>query len=116
MGEVASQSFRFRNYETERRRAAMQNSLPHPIWNADDSACRLTHPEPMADAATRPAAERNRSAPPAFAAVDLGTNNCRLLVGAPAGDGFRVLDSFSRVVRLGEGLHHTGRLSPTAMD
>lgn len=53
---------------------------------------------------------------PAFAALDLGTNNCRLLVGAPVQDGFRVLDSFSRVVRLGEGLHHTGRLSPVAMD
>jgi exopolyphosphatase/guanosine-5'-triphosphate,3'-diphosphate pyrophosphatase len=52
----------------------------------------------------------------AFAALDLGTNNCRLLVGAPAGDGFRVLDSFSRLVRLGEGLEHTGRLSPVAMD
>ena len=52
----------------------------------------------------------------AFAAIDLGTNNCRLLVGAPAGDGFRVVDSFSRIVRLGEGLHHTGRLSPDAMD
>jgi exopolyphosphatase / guanosine-5'-triphosphate,3'-diphosphate pyrophosphatase len=52
----------------------------------------------------------------AFAALDLGTNNCRLLVGAPSGDGFRVLDSFSRIVRLGEGLHHTGRLSPVAMD
>ena len=53
---------------------------------------------------------------PAFAALDLGTNNCRLLVGAPLGDGFRVLDSFSRIVRLGEGLHHTGTLSPLAMD
>jgi exopolyphosphatase/guanosine-5'-triphosphate,3'-diphosphate pyrophosphatase len=53
---------------------------------------------------------------PAFAALDLGTNNCRMLVGAPCGDGFRVLDSFSRIVRLGEGLHHTGRLSPIAMD
>jgi len=52
----------------------------------------------------------------AFAALDLGTNNCRLLVGAPSGDGFRVIDSFSRIVRLGEGLHHTGRLSPDAMD
>ncbi len=52
----------------------------------------------------------------AFAALDLGTNNCRLLVGAPAGDGFRVIDSFSRIVRLGEGLHHTGRLSQDAMD
>jgi exopolyphosphatase/guanosine-5'-triphosphate,3'-diphosphate pyrophosphatase len=70
----------------------------------------------MADYASRHAAERNRSLPPAFAALDLGTNNCRLLVGAPAGDGFRVLDSFSRVVRLGEGLHHTGLLSQIAMD
>ena len=51
-----------------------------------------------------------------FAAIDLGTNNCRLLVGAPAGDGFRVLDSFSRIVRLGEGLQGTGRLSPPAME
>jgi exopolyphosphatase/guanosine-5'-triphosphate,3'-diphosphate pyrophosphatase len=52
----------------------------------------------------------------AFAALDLGTNNCRLLVGAPATDGFRVLDSFSRIVRLGEGLHHSGELSDDAMD
>ena len=52
----------------------------------------------------------------AFGALDLGTNNCRLLIGAPAGDGFRVLDSFSRIVRLGEGLHDTGRLSPVAME
>ena len=57
-----------------------------------------------------------RLGPPAFAALDLGTNNCRLLVGVPSGDGFRVLDSFSRIVRLGEGLHHTGRLSPLAME
>ncbi len=53
---------------------------------------------------------------PAFAALDLGTNNCRMLVGTPAGDGFRVLDSFSRIVRLGEGLHSTGRLSDAAME
>jgi exopolyphosphatase/guanosine-5'-triphosphate,3'-diphosphate pyrophosphatase len=39
-----------------------------------------------------------------------------MLVGAPTADGFRVLDSFSRGVRLGEGLHHTGRLCPSAMD
>ncbi|MBN8889102.1 MAG: exopolyphosphatase [Rhodospirillales bacterium 70-18] len=67
------------------------------------------------DAATS-GSEKARTAPPAFAAVDLGTNNCRLLVGAPAGEGFRVLDSFSRIVRLGEGLQHSGQLSPTAMD
>ena len=52
----------------------------------------------------------------AFAALDLGTNNCRMLVAAPAGEGFRVLDSYSRIVRLGEGLHYTGRLSQSAMD
>jgi exopolyphosphatase/guanosine-5'-triphosphate,3'-diphosphate pyrophosphatase len=60
--------------------------------------------------------EKARSAPPAFAALDLGTNNCRLLVGAPVGDGFRVLDSFSRAVRLGEGLHHNNMLGEAAMD
>jgi len=53
---------------------------------------------------------------PVFAAIDLGTNNCRLLVATPAGSGFRVLDSYSRPVRLGEGLLRTGELSAAAMD
>ena len=57
-----------------------------------------------------------RYAGPLFAAVDLGTNNCRLLVGTPANDGFRVTDSFSRVVRLGENLQQSGALSINAMD
>jgi len=53
---------------------------------------------------------------PAYAALDLGTNNCRLLVATPSEDGgFRVVDAFSRIVRLGEGLGRTGRLSPEAM-
>ncbi len=56
-----------------------------------------------------------RVPPPAFAAIDLGTNSCRMLIGVPSGGGFRVLDSFSRVVRLGEGLYQTGILSDTAM-
>jgi exopolyphosphatase/guanosine-5'-triphosphate,3'-diphosphate pyrophosphatase len=60
-------------------------------------------------------ADRERRGP-AFAALDLGTNNCRLLIGAPSGSGFRVLDSFSRIVRLGEGLHSTGCLDVLAMD
>lgn len=51
----------------------------------------------------------------AFAALDLGTNNCRLLVAEPAEDGYRVIDAFSRVVRLGEGLERTGVLSREAM-
>jgi exopolyphosphatase / guanosine-5'-triphosphate,3'-diphosphate pyrophosphatase len=57
-----------------------------------------------------------RSRPPLFAALDLGTNNCRMLIAAPDGErGVRVVDGFSRIVRLGEGLSHTGRLSDTAM-
>src|SRR6266536_3621353 len=62
------------------------------------------------------APEVRRFSGPVFAALDLGTNNCRMLVAAPTGDGFRVLDSFSRIVRLGEGLHQTGLLSPVAME
>lgn len=50
-----------------------------------------------------------------YAALDLGTNNCRLLVARPARDGFQVVDAFSRIVRLGEGLADSGRLSAPAM-
>jgi exopolyphosphatase/guanosine-5'-triphosphate,3'-diphosphate pyrophosphatase len=49
-----------------------------------------------------------------YAALDLGTNNCRLLIAEPEGDGFRVVDSFSRIVRLGEGLEASGRLGEAA--
>jgi exopolyphosphatase / guanosine-5'-triphosphate,3'-diphosphate pyrophosphatase len=52
---------------------------------------------------------------PQYAALDLGTNNCRLLVARPAGAGFRVVDAFSRIVRLGEGLAASGVLSEDAM-
>lgn len=51
-----------------------------------------------------------------LAAIDLGTNNCRLLIARPQGDGFRVIDAYSRIVRLGEGLSKTGMLSDAAMD
>lgn len=50
-----------------------------------------------------------------FAAIDLGTNSCRLLVVQSAPSGFDVIDAFSRIVRLGEGLSRSGRLSQTAM-
>ena len=65
------------------------------------------------------AAPGNRSVPfhrQAFAAIDLGTNNCRLLIARPSGDHFVVIDAFSRVVRLGEGLAQSGQLSEAAMD
>jgi exopolyphosphatase/guanosine-5'-triphosphate,3'-diphosphate pyrophosphatase len=50
-----------------------------------------------------------------YAALDLGTNNCRLLVAKPSPDGFRVIDSLSRIIRLGEGVSLTGRISDPAI-
>jgi exopolyphosphatase / guanosine-5'-triphosphate,3'-diphosphate pyrophosphatase len=52
----------------------------------------------------------------AYAALDLGTNNCRMLIAKPDGDQFFIIDAFSRIVRLGEGLGASGRLSDAAMD
>jgi exopolyphosphatase / guanosine-5'-triphosphate,3'-diphosphate pyrophosphatase len=51
-----------------------------------------------------------------YAALDLGTNNCRLLIARPSASGFAVVDAFSRIVRLGEGLATTGRLSDAAIE
>ncbi len=52
---------------------------------------------------------------PVYGALDLGTNNCRLLVACPSAEGFRVIDAFSRIVRLGEGASASGKLSEPAM-
>jgi exopolyphosphatase/guanosine-5'-triphosphate,3'-diphosphate pyrophosphatase len=57
-----------------------------------------------------------RSQPSIIAALDLGTNNCRLLVARPQPDGFTVIDGYSRVVRLGEGMAFSGSMSVAAMD
>jgi exopolyphosphatase/guanosine-5'-triphosphate,3'-diphosphate pyrophosphatase len=56
------------------------------------------------------------AAPNVYAALDLGTNNCRLLVARPSSQSFKVVDAFSRIVRLGEGLFHSGCLSEEAME
>ena len=81
--------------------------LPVQAPAALDSATRCNNVRPD---------QSRRTFGPAFAALDLGTNNCRMLIGTPSGDGFRVLDSFSRIVRLGEGLHSTGALNEAAME
>ena len=52
---------------------------------------------------------------PTYAALDLGTNNCRLLVARATRDSFRVVDAFSRIIRLGEGVSTSGRLSEAAI-
>ena len=51
-----------------------------------------------------------------FAALDLGTNNCRLLIARPAANGFRIVEAYSNIVRLGEGLSQTGRLADHVAD
>ena len=58
---------------------------------------------------------REAAAAPVFAALDLGTNNCRLLVARAANGSFQVIDAFSRIVRLGERLTLTGELGGDAM-
>jgi len=69
----------------------------------------------------RYARPRDDFAPPdtharTYAALDLGTNNCRLLVARPTDTSFRVVDAFSRIIRLGEGVSQTGRLSEPAIE
>lgn len=65
---------------------------------------------------TKTPGKSGRSLAPAFSAIDLGTNNCRLLVAVPQKAGFRVIDAYSQIVRLGEGVSLTGKLSEHAMD
>lgn len=74
-------------------------------------------PRPPRDGGRRAHSPSHHPAPRScYAALDLGTNNCRLLIARPADEGFVVVDAFSRIVRLGEGLAATGRLSEAAMD
>ena len=87
------------------------------------TAARDTEGSPQPDAAqpggNRPAIDHGRphrhQHGPFYAALDLGTNNCRLLVATPRARGFRVVDAFSRIVRLGEGVGANGRLAEAAM-
>lgn len=68
---------------------------------------------PRASSKSSQSARRGRSL--VYAALDLGTNNCRLLIARPHEGGFRVMDGFTRIVRLGEGISQTGRLSEPAI-
>ena len=72
-------------------------------------------PQPDHAASARPY-DRRRVPRHTYGALDLGTNNCRLLIARPAEEGFVVVDAFSRVVRLGEGLASSGRISDAAID
>ena len=92
--------------------------MPAPMEFAPpDAAAQQQRPARTGGAPTRaggaPTLHRRQRA---YGALDLGTNNCRLLIARPSGRDFTVIDAFSRVVKLGEGLATSGRLSNTAMD
>ena len=113
-GKVATGSVADFRYKPSPRPAA-----PRPVsrsGEADDPArgngfapVRAAHSPAFP---SRPHGKRRQ----AYAALDLGTNNCRLLIARPSGEHFTVIDAFSRVVKLGEGLAMSGRLSDEAMD
>ncbi|HUP66598.1 MAG TPA: Ppx/GppA phosphatase family protein [Sphingomicrobium sp.] len=82
---------------------------------ANAPALQQEHAEQGGPSEPTPSARRE-SHRHTYGAIDLGTNNCRLLIARPNETGFTVIDAFSRIVRLGEGLSHTGALSQEAMD
>jgi exopolyphosphatase/guanosine-5'-triphosphate,3'-diphosphate pyrophosphatase len=88
--------------------------MANSIANAPSQSLRHDPPRP-GPASQRPP-DRRFPSRHTYGAVDLGTNNCRLLIARPIDGGFTVVDAFSRIVRLGEGLSRTGALSQEAMD
>ncbi|MBD2840760.1 Ppx/GppA phosphatase family protein [Erythrobacter rubeus] len=97
-GKVADFRYKRPSQHDEAHRGGKSNGRAH------GPSPRTTHPKRV----HRPGE--------AYAALDLGTNNCRLLIARPSGRDFTVIDAFSRVVKLGEDLAKTGRLSDEAMD
>lgn len=103
------------------RRPTRKPDRKRPFTGKSPGPARTPAAPPAAAASPATVAPREftpRSSGPrhAYAAIDLGTNNCRLLIARPDDENFVVIDAFSRVVRLGEGLAQTGRLSTAAMD
>lgn len=114
------------NLHQKKKRKRRRGRKVFARGGADAVAAADVQPSPKPAAAPRTdgngfAAPRRETTvaddrPHAYAALDLGTNNCRLLVAIPTRPGqFRVIDAFSRIVRLGEGLSGSGRLGDQAM-
>ncbi len=100
------------------RRRPSQPDTPQRGADKDGGACAGVAMSGSATPAdkTQPPHRARSQRRQAYAALDLGTNNCRLLIARPSGEDFTVIDAFSRVVKLGEGLAKSGRLSDRAMD
>jgi exopolyphosphatase/guanosine-5'-triphosphate,3'-diphosphate pyrophosphatase len=79
------------------------------------SSARVEGHQVTAEVKTDLGAAARAPVPSVYGALDLGTNNCRLLIAKPSRRGFLVIDAFSRIIRLGEGVLNSGRLSESAM-
>jgi exopolyphosphatase/guanosine-5'-triphosphate,3'-diphosphate pyrophosphatase len=104
---------------------------PDASSTADETALQVAEGIPVPQRESAANGQSQQTAPPprpealaraepgardgVYGALDLGTNNCRLLLAKPSRRGFRVIDAFSRIIRLGEGVSQTGRLSEAAM-
>ncbi|HXF54962.1 MAG TPA: Ppx/GppA phosphatase family protein [Hyphomicrobiaceae bacterium] len=102
----------------------VDGAIGEPRGHAAKAALNLAGPTPSARPAegplryaAQPIAARQSGGErfALYAALDLGTNNCRLLIARPTRRGFHVVDAFSRIIRLGEGVMTTGMLSEAAM-
>lgn len=100
----------------ERRKARKSRSGKSAAKASQLSEAGGRPKEPAAQPRSNFQSNPSRFSRQSYAALDLGTNNCRLLIARPSGEHFTVIDAFSRVVRLGEGIAQTGRLNDSAMD
>ncbi|WP_371708791.1 exopolyphosphatase [Labrenzia sp. PHM005] len=121
----------------EKNAAAAENKRPHTGGTQSAATPKAIDPPIQLDRADQPSQTVRRARPqngdrprnglrrralpstgnsPLYAALDLGTNNCRLLIARPEERGFRVIDAYSRIVRLGEGVGAHRNLGEAAMD
>ncbi|MBB5700878.1 exopolyphosphatase/guanosine-5'-triphosphate,3'-diphosphate pyrophosphatase [Ochrobactrum daejeonense] len=124
-GKISNRRRRARKKKQARQQGGQQPHAQENAAKALQNVLGIDNPQPSTHKRkVHPAqtvrdtnsAHHNRSEASLYAALDLGTNNCRLLIASPTRPGqFRVVDAFSRIVRLGEGLSATGRLSDNAM-
>ncbi len=105
-------------HQTEfRKKGQTKERLPQFDYDEKSPEGQNNHPKKTTGKRRSGSQDSHRQTRKLYAALDLGTNNCRLLVALPQERGrFRVVDGFSRIVRLGEGLHNSGRLGNNAMD
>lgn len=81
----------------------------------EDAIQQTVEPAPAGTRSPETSAPQASGSAPLYAALDLGTNSCRMLIAQPRGSQFQVVDSFSKTVQLGVGLEASGRLSRASM-